>query len=120
MDHVSAQARHGQAKELKLLLREENRDALPVIVVGDFNDVPGSAVYQTLTSSLEDVWLNIHPHDAGEGTWHGFSGKAQKGRLDWILTSPDVQALNAEILRISYEGRYPSDHFPVEAVVEVD
>ena len=33
--------------------------------------------------------------------------------------SPDVQALDARILRTSYQGRYPSDHFPVKAVVEV-
>jgi endonuclease/exonuclease/phosphatase family metal-dependent hydrolase len=82
MDHVSAEARCGQAKVLRDLVKEENPESLPVILVGDFNDVPGSSPYQTLTSSLKDVWLDTHPHDAEEGTWHGFSGKAQKGRLD--------------------------------------
>jgi len=119
MDHVSAGARCGQARVLEHLLEENNRDGLPLILVGDFNDVPGSAPYATLTSSLQDVWSNTHSHDTGEGTWHGFSGKAQKGRLDWVLTSPDVRSLDAAILRTSYEGRYPSDHFPVKAVVEV-
>ena len=119
MDHVSAEARSGQARVLRDLVEQENSDALPVILVGDFNDVPGSAPYDTLTSSLKDVWFNTHPHDAGEGTWHGFSGKAQKGRLDWILASPEVQAREAGILRNSYQGRYPSDHFPVKAVLEV-
>jgi endonuclease/exonuclease/phosphatase family metal-dependent hydrolase len=119
MDHVSPEARSGQARVLRDLVEQENSDSLPVILVGDFNDVPGSAPYETLTSSLKDIWFDTHPHHAGEGTWHGFSGKAQKGRLDWILASPDVRALDARILRTSYQGRYPSDHFPVKAVVEV-
>ena len=119
MDHVSAEARSGQARALNKLLDEKKGDALPLIVVGDFNDVPGSVPYQTLTSSLEDVWRNTHSHDKGEGTWHGFSGKAQKGRLDWILASPDVKAIDATILRTSYQGRYPSDHFPVKATLGV-
>ena len=119
MDHVSAEARSGQARVLRDLVEQENIDSLPVILVGDFNDVPGSAPYETLTSSLKDIWFDTHPHHAGEGTWHGFSGKAQKGRLDWILASPDVRSLDARILRTSYQGRYPSDHFPVKAVVEV-
>lgn len=119
MDHVSAEARCGQARVLRGLLEEKNPDWLPVILVGDFNDVPGSAPYQTLASSLKDVWLDTHSRPAGEGTWHGFSGKAQKGRLDWILASQDVQTLEVRILRTSYEGRYPSDHFPVSATLYV-
>jgi endonuclease/exonuclease/phosphatase family metal-dependent hydrolase len=119
MDHLSGEARCGQARVLGDLLEEENPDLLPVILVGDFNDVPGSAPYQTLTSLLKDVWLDPPHHDTGEGTWHGFSGKAQKGRLDWILASPDVETRDARILRTSYQGRYPSDHFPVNAVLEV-
>ncbi len=119
MDHVSGEARCGQARVLRDLLENENPDPLPVILVGDFNDVPGSAPYHTLTSRLKDVWLDAHHPDAGEGTWHGFSGKAQKGRLDWILASPDVGTREVRILRTSYQGRYPSDHFPVAAVLEV-
>jgi endonuclease/exonuclease/phosphatase family metal-dependent hydrolase len=119
MDHVSAEARSGQARVLRNLLEEKNRDGLPVILVGDFNDVPGSAPYQTLTSLLKDVWLDTHSWNAGEGTWHGFSGKAQKGRLDWILASPGVQTREVRILRSAYQGRYPSDHFPVYATLQV-
>ncbi len=119
MDHVSAEARSGQAKVLMELLRETNRDDLPVILVGDFNDVPGSAPHQTLTTFLRDVWMDAHPRDAGEGTWHGFSGKAQKGRVDWILASPGIHAREVSILRTSYQGRYPSDHFPVRATLEL-
>ncbi len=119
MDHVSAEARRGQAGVLRDLVREIVGDTLPVILLGDFNDVPGSVPYQTLTASLKDVWLDTHAQDAGEGTWHGFSGKAQKGRLDWILASPDVQTREVRILRTSYQGRYPSDHFPVNAVLEL-
>jgi endonuclease/exonuclease/phosphatase family metal-dependent hydrolase len=119
MDHISSEARYGQAGALVELLTQKNPSSLPVILVGDFNDVPGSAPYRTLTRCLKDVWLEGPSHDAGEGTWHGFSGKAQKGRLDWILVSPEVVARDTQIVRTSFEGRYPSDHFPVKALIEV-
>jgi len=119
MDHVSAEARRGQAGVLRDLLQEKATHALPLILVGDFNDVPGSAPYQTLTAHLKDVWVESRSHDAGEGTWHGFSGEAQKGRLDWILVSQEVFTEEARILRASYQGRYPSDHFPVNATLRL-
>ena len=51
----------------------------------------------------------------GDGTFHGFSGEATRGRIDWILANREFPGLAAGISRHQKNGRYPSDHFPVWA-----
>lgn len=121
LDHVEARAREGQASVLAALLEGLDPGMRRVVLVGDFNDVPGSAPYRILTRSLRDAW-RVRNESAGEqDTWHGFRGEAGsgRGRLDWILVGRDVGVLDAEILRTSYGGAYPSDHYPVLAVLEI-
>ncbi|MEW6443039.1 MAG: endonuclease/exonuclease/phosphatase family protein [bacterium] len=115
LDHIEPRAREGQARALADLLAAVNPDRVPLILVGDFNDVPGSRPYAILTSALRDAWLEKNPSSLDQNTWHGFSGKGEKGRLDWILVSRAVQVLSAHILRTSYADAFPSDHFPVRA-----
>ena len=113
LDHISAEARAGQAGALLGLLEEINGDGLPVVLVGDFNDTPDSPPYQMLTEHYIDAWRRLHPNGEEANTWHGFSGVGQRGRLDWVLISPEVEAVGMEILKTSYDGVFPSDHFPV-------
>ncbi len=87
-------------------LSEQNMKELipdhPVIVTGDFNTGEGSPSYQSLTSDggLVDVFRSIHksPQDS-EGTFHGFSGKPGKERIDWILSTAHFVATDTEIIR---------------------
>lgn len=85
----------------------------PVVVTGDFNDVPGSGVYRILTRDLADTWATLRKPEAG--TFHGFTGKAEK-RIDWVLTR-DFAAKAVAADRQTVGGRYPSDHFPVIATL---
>jgi endonuclease/exonuclease/phosphatase family metal-dependent hydrolase len=119
LDHLSAEARKGQAEVVLKLLAEVNIGKMPVILVGDFNDIPGSEPYRILTAVYKDAWLVSNHQQKEPDTWHGFSGKGLRGRLDWILTSYDIKVHRAEILRTSYHGSYPSDHFPVKALLEL-
>lgn len=51
-----------QASELAAFLPDDR----PVIVMGDFNDRPGSPMHQAMTSQgFADVWASLHPGDAG-------------------------------------------------------
>ncbi|PCD03171.1 endonuclease [Sphingomonas spermidinifaciens] len=85
----------------------------PVVVTGDFNDVPGSAAYRTLTATLSDSWTALGRPEAG--TFHGFAGMAER-RIDWVL-SRGFENKRATIDRQKVGGRYPSDHFPVIATL---
>ncbi|OPX40556.1 MAG: hypothetical protein B1H13_06920 [Desulfobacteraceae bacterium 4484_190.3] len=74
----------------------------PVILMGDFNDIPGSNVHQLLGRKERQDGF----------THHGFTGIPQKGRIDWILASSRFAIRDAVIIQDHFNGRYPSDHFP--------
>ena len=119
-DHVGDEARREAAKQIREFLtkRAEGR---PAIVTGDFNAKPETPPYHNLVKGgdgdkpLVDTWLALHPEPAS-GTAHGFSGKGH-ARIDWILCSPSFKVQEAEIDRFHEGERYPSDHFPITAVV---
>lgn len=34
-------------------------------------------------------------------------------KIDYILTTPGIEVMSSEILRMNREGRYPSDYYPM-------
>jgi len=84
-------------------------DGTPAVLCGDFNDTPGSRMYQRLRESFEDAW-----ELAGQGDgWSYPAGKPSK-RIDyiWISKGSSLECLSAQVA----EGD-ASDHRPV--VVEL-
>jgi endonuclease/exonuclease/phosphatase family metal-dependent hydrolase len=119
LDHMGTEARYQQAKIIAEWVKDRTE---PVILMGDFNDRPGSRVHGLLTSSetgLKDSW-NVLGHEEGTEsfTHHRFTGSPQETRMDWVLASPHFKILAADIIRDNADGRYPSDHFPY--LVELD
>ena len=53
-----------------------------------------------------------------EGTFHGFKGSVGGARIDWIGATAKFTIESATIDRTKFDGRYPSDHFPVTAVLK--
>jgi endonuclease/exonuclease/phosphatase family metal-dependent hydrolase len=124
-DHRGATARHESAK----LLRRQIATLGPgcaVIVTGDFNAGEGSPPYTALfdsaadpSSVLVDTYRAAHPvRGADEGTFSGFRADATRGaRIDWIGISRNWRVISGDIDRTAREGRTPSDHFPVTALL---
>ena len=124
-DHVSSEARLESATLMRQKIREL-ASGIPVIVTGDFNADQGGAAYQRMRGiddfdtvrNLQDTYRNIHPGDSDTvGTAHGFDGRAGDGRIDWILHDNDFTTVDANIDRTSFDGMYPSDHFPINAII---
>jgi endonuclease/exonuclease/phosphatase family metal-dependent hydrolase len=113
LDHMGTEARLQQAKMIADWLNNRQE---PQILMGDFNDVPDSAVHRTLTypkTSLRDTWQALNRNeDQASMTHHNFSGVPQQCRMDWILVSREFRVLDAMIDRNNRGGLYPSDHFP--------
>ncbi|HAA04168.1 MAG TPA: endonuclease [Syntrophobacteraceae bacterium] len=113
LDHMGQVARVQQAQMVKNWLQgcQEAK-----VLLGDFNDLPGSSVHQLLTASSTELQDSWQLSGRGEGeqsmTHHDFYGNPNKGRLDWILVSPHFQVRSAEIARNHQDQRFPSDHFP--------
>lgn len=121
-DHRGEEARRQSARLI--------RDRLPRlgegcdwIVTGDFNAAESSAAYKELfapsNSALRDTYRLAFPErQQDEGTFNGFQVNATSGpRIDWIGISAAWKVDSAAIDRTEQNGRTPSDHFPVTAVI---
>ena len=120
LDHIGEEARYQQANMIAQWVKEQTD---PVILMGDFNDSPGSRIHNLLTSpqtGLCDTWQSLgRNEDANSFTHHNFSGIPQKTRMDWILVSSDFSVSDAIIIKDSLNNRYPSDHFPYLAELDM-
>lgn len=115
-------------KSAELLVRQIARlgRGEPVIVIGDFIDEPDSRALRILRGEvvtagaegvrLVDTWLprGLAAEDAR--AYRDITGTAG-AKMDMILTGPEAEVVWAEIDRRTFGGRYPSDHFPVAAMI---
>ncbi len=134
LDHVSQYSRDRSAVLLAQRIRDR-KHADPVLVTGDFNAGEDNPVVryfkgeQELPATNSDLAKNpvvlvdtfrvLHPDAKEAGTFHGFKGGTTGNKIDYILAQPDTKVLRTEILRDNKDNRYPSDHFPVIAVVQL-
>jgi endonuclease/exonuclease/phosphatase family metal-dependent hydrolase len=96
---------------------------IPVIVTGDFNTDAGTKPHDELAEAadlrLRDVWEVASPPGRLPGTYNGFKGLTTKSRIDWVLVGPSVGVLGAGKIEEQVDGRWPSDHYPVYADLEI-
>lgn len=89
---------------------------VPVVLVGDFNTTPASRAHALLTRALTDARATAPEHAGPDKTFHAFTGQPTE-QIDWILTR-GLTARSADTITV-HEGKvYPSDHFPVVAVLD--
>ena len=80
----------------------------PAIVMGDFNDTPGSATHTRLLSAFSDVWSAV-----GRGDGFTIPVESPNRRIDWILVR-GLEPVRAEVLHTN-----ASDHLPVVATLRL-
>ena len=143
MDHVSQPSREKSAVLLAQRIGDR-RHVDPFVLTGDFNAGENNAVIMYLKGKtalggpaspasimpaeggqneakstnpvpMADTFRVLHPNAKEAGTAHKFRGSSQDNKIDYVLTPPEVQVLEAQILHDNIGGRYPSDHFPVTA-----
>lgn len=112
LDHVSLLAR---TEGVKLILKKAEEFAskgVPCVVTGDFNDFENSVVYETMiSSSMGDTKtmaadsVNLPTFEAGTVIDYVFASK--KG----------FDVLQYRVVDKKFGKHYPSDHYPVYAVM---
>lgn len=125
-DHRGNQARLESAKLIRQRAEEIMND-IPIILTGDFNTTEDLAPYAALCKAegfngkpLVDAFRVIHPEVSdNERSFGAWVGQRDGKRIDWILHTDDFVTLNAAINYTQDAGRYPSDHYPVEAIVRL-
>ncbi len=130
LDHISQPSREKSAVLLTQRIGRRIRPE-PFILTGDFNAgesnpaityLKGETKLRGADSELSlcpipmvDTFRVLYP-DANEvGTFNGFQGRRNGDKIDYILTTADIEVLDTQIICDQIEGRYPSDHFPVTA-----
>ena len=134
-DHRGSEARTQSAK-LIVTQSAHLADGASIVITGDFNAAVDSKPYRALFDStrvaanekiqgirLQDTYRVAKEAGTvqdlqGEATFSGFqAGVTEGARIDWIAVTEDWRVQSASIDRTSRNGRTPSDHHPVTAVV---
>ena len=129
-DHRSEVARQRGASLLMERIAARNNKDVPVIVTGDINSGERSpsvrfmqgatmvldGVESTPPYKLVDTFRAVHPDAADVGTFNGFRTPGSD-KIDYVFISPGLRTISAEIIHTQRDGRYPTDHFPVDAVI---
>jgi endonuclease/exonuclease/phosphatase family metal-dependent hydrolase len=122
LDHIGVLARE---KSIELILEkanELNTDHVPVIILGDFNLEPDDQTIQRMLNRYQDSRLVCRGDRSGpEGTFNDFRFDIPvTKRIDYIFVSKGKSKIkNYSVIADANNGLYPSDHFPVFAVVKL-
>jgi len=100
---------------------------VPALLTGDLNineDNPAYAVFVKPTVPGAIRWIDsfreVTPkRGPDEVSFHAFKGGTKGSRIDFIFHTDHWTATEAAIDRTSKDGHYPSDHYPVTAVVRM-
>lgn len=84
-------------------------DDRPTIIVGDFNDRPGSRTHGMMKEMFTDAW-----ETAGKGDGFTFRSDRPDRRIDYVWVAGDIKVLNAWIPQT-----LASDHLPLVVDLEV-
>lgn len=114
-DHRGVQARK---ESTQLIIRKAAEIAAdsPMIIMGDFNVDQHNESYHSLQQSgtVQDSYTLAELKYAPNGTFNGFDiNRVSEARIDHLFVSAAFSVLRYGILTDSYEGRLPSDHYPV-------
>lgn len=97
--------RHEQARCVRRAIEES---PYPVIVVGDFNDIPLSYTYLKIRGSLRDCFLSSSWGRLGFTYIYHHIG----GRIDYTLCSRSLHPIRCEVERVNH-----SDHYPLATTI---
>lgn len=121
LDHLEP---HTRARQVQVLIQEltpllNKEDAF--ILMGDFNESPDDEVRSLLRESFEDLydpWFILDKNE--EVSHHDLHGNTKTGsRIDWILVNRKFKPFDIYLDKHNFKGIYPSDHFPVKAILNL-
>lgn len=121
---------HARVKSAEML-NDLFSETIPAILMGDFNShysgvkahelYPGTRVHDVLTTCFDDTFdFMDRVANPDYGTFNNYQAPEFDGpRIDWILATPDIEVKATSTHTFNVNGRYPSDHLPISAIVEI-
>jgi endonuclease/exonuclease/phosphatase family metal-dependent hydrolase len=108
--HKLKYAYHFREAEAKLAHKKISESPYPVIICGDFNDVPNSYTYFTIRGNLQDAFVQ-----KGTGFGRTFQYLSPTLRIDYILADKKYPVAQYRRIKVPY-----SDHYPIVADLKID
>ena len=121
--HFDHQGKTARVESGKLMLQKIKEIAgnKPVVLTGDFNGDRESEWYKTIANSeiLEDVHGKVKYPYQNNSSSNGFKTPRGMRVIDHIFMTNHFKAKKWGILTDTYFGKFPSDHFPIVAVLDL-
>lgn len=119
-DHQAVIARRESSKLMLRKIKEIAGDA-PVLLTGDLNGNRESEWYKTLANSglISDLYEKVKFPYANNSSANGFRTPKGQAVIDHVFSTKHFAAKKWGILTDTYYGKFPSDHFPILAEVEL-
>ena len=122
-DHVGIVARQKSAEIILKKIKElQSKKNYPAILTGDFNSQEKDAWMKPLFENLQEARSNcVTKPYADKGTWNGFNFKEKPTeQIDFIFSSKKNTIVKKyRTITDFYDFKYPSDHLPIIAKIEL-
>lgn len=120
LDHLSAQARSRGAKLVASRIDEVcGAEGIAAVLTGDFNAKPRAEAIGLLRRPPHAYVSAYDVCPGGPGavgaTYHAFRGGTAGEPIDYVFATEGIAFERVRIDRSRYDGRFPSDHYPVVA-----
>ena len=118
LDHVSDTARINGIHVV--LDKIQQFGGLPSIIMGDFNADESSETYKAATADFLDAKYQTENTMTG-ATYQNWGKSLDRENIDYFMISKTGIAVNAyKIIDTTYDGVYPSDHFPITVNITLE
>jgi endonuclease/exonuclease/phosphatase family metal-dependent hydrolase len=118
--HWDHRGQESRIKSVDLILeRLKPHLETQVILMGDFNATETNPALKKLTAAKwTNAFLSQYEEGTNRGTFHSWNGKSSAtGTIDHIFLLGDAKVKKAWIERHHSGTQWPSDHFPVAAIL---
>lgn len=116
--HLDHESQPSREKAVTLIL-ERMSATIPTIVTGDFNAGESNAAAKAMAKGgYRDTWRVINPDAVEPGTFSGFK-ELGKEKIDYVWVDKNWTVKSASVIDERIDGKWPSDHTPVTATVEL-
>ena len=113
--HLDNKGNNARANQLNVILEQAKTIAQGAVVLfGDMNDFEDSLMYENATNALTDAMLIADKVSVGTGaTYQRFGKELEHERIDYFFVSEGTRVTEFTVDTTTFDGVYPSDHFPL-------
>ena len=121
LDHESESAQEQGAAQIAAHMAGRARGDEPAFLTGDLNVEEGTPVVRRLGAEMVDTFRQLRPRTRRAGTFNEWGRDRTGKKIDYIFASANqgIELVKTSIVRKTYRGKFPSDHFPIKLRVRL-